>query len=182
MGKVLLLDLDDVCACHNERWVERFYEKTGILLDREEWSSWDLHEVYSESITKSLYEILQEPGFFRYLQPKSGCVEGVRTLYEVGFEIVFVTASPPTALYEKYEWIEEYFPFISKSNIVLTQRKDLVYGDILVDDGPHNLLRSPAKTKIVFDHAYNRHLQQFQRVKDWNELVRILRDYMEVGA
>lgn len=174
MKKVLLLDLDDVCACHNERWIERFQEKTGTLLNRDEWNDWDLHEVYPEEITKPLYEIIEEPGFFRCLRPKEGCIDGVRLLFQKGFEIVFVTASPPKALYEKYEWVEEYFPFIPKSNLILTQRKDLVYGDFLVDDGPHNLLTSPAKTKVVFDHAYNRHLKQFPRVKNWDELIGFL--------
>lgn len=171
---ILLLDMDDVCACHNERWVESFFQKTGITLNSDEWTGWNLAEIYPEDMIEPLYSILKEPGFFRHLEPKEGCVEGIKTLLEHDFDIVFLTASPPHAYQEKYEWLEEHLPFVPKPNLVLTHRKDLVHGDFLVDDGPHNLLDSPAKIKIAFDHAYNRSLTQFPRVKNWNELVPFL--------
>ena len=50
---------------------------------------------------------------------------------------IFIASTPPWSRPEcwghKREWIEEHFPWL-KRKIILTHRKDLLIGDILVDD------------------------------------------------
>ena len=118
-------------------------------------------------------EINREPGFFRFLPAKEGAAEGIKKL-SYKYDIVFVTASEPYAYEDKYYWVKGNLSFLDKPNLVLTHRKDLITGDIFVDDGPHNLLKSNAKTKIIFDHPWNRQVTQGQRVSDWDELVDLL--------
>ncbi len=172
--KVLLLDMDDVTVDQSLTWIKHLYEKTGILYDREEWTQWNISNYLPQDVSRMIFEeINKSPGFFRKLPPKPGAIEGVGKLSYL-YDIVFVTASDHYAYEDKYFWIEENLPFLPKPNLILTHRKDLVAGDILVDDGPHNLLNSPAKTKIVFDNPWNRHLTQFPRVYHWRELLDLL--------
>ena len=52
------------------------------------------------------------------------------------FDIFIATTQPwsrPNVWGEKREWIEEHFPWL-KRKMVLTHRKDLLIGDILIDD------------------------------------------------
>ncbi|HJV45967.1 MAG TPA: hypothetical protein VJ824_09635 [Bacillota bacterium] len=172
--KTLLLDMDDVIVDQSLTWVKRIYEKTGIHFNREEWTDWQLSNHLPSDIVHLIFEeINKEPGFFRYLPPKEGAIEGIREL-SCYYDIVFVSAGEHYAYQDKYYWIEDNLPFLPKPNLILTHRKDLIIGDILVDDGPHNLLSSPVKTKIVFDGPWNKQLTQFPRVHRWEQLVELL--------
>lgn len=169
--KVLLLDMDDVTVDQSSAWVKRIYEKTGRIYDREEFKTWDISSILPSEISRMIFEeINKEPGFFRHLPAKEGAIEGIEKLAAY-YDIVFVTASEHYAYQDKYFWIRENLPIFSKPNLVLTHRKDLIAGDIFVDDGPHNLLKSPAPLKIIFDHPWNRHISQFPRVHNWSQLV-----------
>lgn len=174
MGKpVLLLDMDEVVVDFTRAWIDRFREKTGISLNREDWEAWDLKRILPDDVFHGFVATLREPGFFRHLPPMDGAIEGIKELNEQ-YDIVFLTASSQYAYNDKYHWIEEHLSFVNKPNLILTHRKDLVIGDYLVDDAPHNLLQSPAKTKIIFDAPWNRKLTQFKRVRNWGELTLFL--------
>ncbi|WP_027416841.1 5' nucleotidase, NT5C type [Aneurinibacillus terranovensis] len=172
--KVLLLDMDDVTVEQSLTWIQRIHEKTGVLYDRENWTEWDLSKILPPELCQLIFEeINKEPKFFYNLPAKEGAIEGIKILKDY-YDIVFVSASEYYAFIDKYNWIEENLPFLPKPNLILTHRKDLVIGDVLVDDGPHNLVKSPAKKKIVFDKPWNRKITQFQRVKNWGELLKTL--------
>ena len=53
------------------------------------------------------------------------------------FHEIFIASTPPwnrpKVWGEKREWIEDHFPFL-KRKLILTHRKDLLIGDILIDD------------------------------------------------
>lgn len=170
---VLLLDMDEVVVDFTRAWINRFRDKSGITLNREDWVAWDLKRILPEEVFEGFVATLREPGFFRHLPPMEGSIEGIRQLNE-RYDIVFLTASSQYAYNDKFHWIEEHLPFVTKPNLILTHRKDLVLGEYLVDDAPHNLLSSPAKTKIIFDAPWNRNLTCFKRVKNWGELVQFL--------
>jgi 5'-nucleotidase len=172
--KTLLLDMDDVTVDQSLTWVKRLYEKTGVLYNRDEWAGWQLSNYLPSDVVHMIFEeINKEPGFFRQLPAKEGAIEGIRQLCDY-YDIVFVTASEHYAYEDKYYWIVENLPFLPKPNLILTHRKDLIMGDIFVDDGPHNLINSPVKTKVIFDGPWNRHLNQFPRVHHWNQLIELL--------
>ncbi len=171
---ILLLDMDDVTVDQSLTWIKRIQEKTGILYQWEDLSNWDLSSVLPQEITHIIYEELnKEPGFFRSLPAKEGALEGIKEL-SFFYDIVFVTASEHYAYQDKYYWIRENLPFLNKPSLVLTHRKDLIMGDIFVDDGPHNLQKSTVRIKIMFDHPWNRHVTHYPRVTHWNQLVDLL--------
>jgi 5'-nucleotidase len=173
----LLLDMDDTTVDQSLVWVEKVYERTGILLEREKWTQWDLNTILPSEIVQMIFaEINQEPGFYRQLRAKPGAIQGIRTLHKI-YDIVFVSASEHYGYADKYRWIEENLPFLEKNNLILTHRKDLVIGDILVDDGPHNILASPSQIKIVFDQPWNRQLTNYPRVSNWKQLTNLLMKY-----
>ena len=72
---------------------------------------------------------------YRNLDVIEGAIEAVAKL-NADHE-VFIASTPPWTRPEvwghKREWIGEHFPYL-KRNIILTHRKDLLIGDILIDD------------------------------------------------
>ena len=98
-------------------------------------------------------------------------VDTLKYLYEKGHDLVVVTAVPANSrqcAWEKIEWVEHYLPFIGYDNFVATRRKSVVNGDLLFDDGPHNLREFTGKT-CAMDAPYNRKAHADYRVHNWSE-------------
>ena len=72
---------------------------------------------------------------YRNLDVIDGAIEAVAKLN--ADHDVFIASTPPWTRPEvwghKREWIGEHFPYL-KRKIILTHRKDLLIGDILIDD------------------------------------------------
>ena len=174
MKPILLLDMDDTTADLKHAWSRRILERHGFYTDPEKWTDWNLKNVLPREEAEAMYEVLREPGFFRHLAPLPGAMAGIRTLHK-HFHIIFLSKGDKYCYRDKHEWIEEHFPFLLPDHhLILTGRKDCVIGDYFVDDAPHNLYQSPARTKIVFDAPWNRHVTEFPRVRNWRELVNLL--------
>lgn len=75
---------------------------------------------------------------YRNLDVIEGAIEAVAKL-NADHE-VFIASTPPWTRPEvwghKREWIGEHFPYL-KRRIILTHRKDLLIGDILIDDSKY---------------------------------------------
>ena len=80
--------------------------------------------------------------FLRYLsknpKPVKGAIEAIKKLEESGkYEMVIVTTAPwgnTESNTHKREWIEKHFGELFEKQMVITHRKDLIYGDYLIDD------------------------------------------------
>ena len=65
-----------------------------------------------------------------------GAKEAVNELLEMGHDLFIATTPPwnhPDAWGQKRHWVEKNFPAL-KRKMFLTHRKDLLLGDILIDD------------------------------------------------
>ena len=72
---------------------------------------------------------------FRSLDVIPGAGEALRQLNQ-DFDIFIATTPPwsrPKVWGEKRDWIAEHFPWL-KRKLIFTHRKDLLIGDILIDD------------------------------------------------
>ena len=69
----------------------------------------------------------------------TGAKEAVRKLAANGHDLFIASTLPwnnPSAWGQKRNWINEHFPDL-KRKIILTHRKDLLIGDILIDDSTY---------------------------------------------
>ena len=75
-----------------------------------------------------------------------------------------------------------YFPFLSWNQVIITGRKQMIRGDVLIDDGIHNLEGGNYR-KILFTAPHNRFYDAeangMIRVHTWEEVVRIIDDMEE---
>ena len=84
------------------------------------------------------YKLSKRPDLvvnYRTLPVMEGAIESVDKL-NADHE-VFIASTPPWTRPEvwghKREWLEEHFPYL-KRKLILTHRKDLLIGDVLIDD------------------------------------------------
>lgn len=73
---------------------------------------------------------------FSKFEPMPGAKDAVKELIDMGHDLFIATTPPwnhPSAWGQKRDWVEEHFPAL-KRKMFLTHRKDLLMGDILIDD------------------------------------------------
>ena len=101
----------------------------------------DINQLEGQARSKKVREVcLSKPYFFQTLPPITGAIEAVKRLFEL-YEVYFLSTpmwEVPTSYTEKRLWVEEHFGVLAEKRLILTHRKDLVIGDILIDDRPNN--------------------------------------------
>ncbi len=157
MDEVLCRFLDRLVRVHNLEHTERFENQLRVK-DIVEWK-----------LPDKLVQIYHRPYFFRYLEPYFSVVKCLNELLEQDYEIVIATNAQHNGsiVDDKVAWIREHIPDFNLSNVIFTDRKELINCDILIDDAPHYLERFPGIT-IAMDKPYNEHVKTDLRVYDNN--------------
>ena len=73
---------------------------------------------------------------FSTFEPISGAIDAIEKLIDMGHDLFIATTPPwnhPDAWGQKRNWVEKHLPSL-KRKMFLTHRKDLLKGDILIDD------------------------------------------------
>jgi len=73
---------------------------------------------------------------FSTFEPMKGAIDSVKKLEEMGHDVFIATTPPwnhPDAWGQKRNWVEKHLPTL-KRKMFLTHRKDLLIGDVLIDD------------------------------------------------
>ncbi len=169
----LLIDMDGVCAKTIEHWLQLYNVKYFDNLVNADIKRWNVHEFVKPACGMAVYHLMEKEGFFAELDPMEGVAEAFDELTALGHDLIIVTAAPRggrTALYDKVRWAKKHLPNFDTKNMIATHRKDAVIGDLLLDDGGHNIEAFPGRT-CVFDQPWNQGVESTFRVKTWAEFV-----------
>jgi 5'(3')-deoxyribonucleotidase len=133
----VLVDLDSIVVDLWTPWAARYNERTGDTLTIEQITDWGVSAAKKRG---ALFGVLKDPGFFASLRPFPGALQGLKAIADAGHRVVIVSAGRSYALSDKVEWVEKHLPWLDiETSLVLTFAKELVVGDVLFDDGPHNV-------------------------------------------
>lgn len=178
---ILKFDMDDVKALFGKSFINLYNNTYNDNLTSEDMKNWDMTTFVKPEVGAKVYELLKEPGLFRFLEPSPDAQNVIQRLINKGFEILVVSDSPaghsftdfqsnPTKFAnpadDKRAWLLEHFPMISKENVIFCSQKDLVRGDILIDDKPDTFLihQKMGMDVLLMDRPYNRHIETSNRV------------------
>lgn len=82
------------------------------------------------------------PGFFQDLEPLPGAIEAVKSLIDDDRYDVYILTAPsymnPYCYMDKRIWIEKYFGIDFCKRLIICYYKNLLDGDILIDDSEKN--------------------------------------------
>ena len=174
------LDVDDILYDCNAYALARLNREEGIdpPLDIEDIRGWG--EKQGDVDRRIRY--FSDPAFVASQPIFAGAKEFVSKLSRVA-EVFFVSAVPAACMSARALRLREDFPEVPEQNILLGTRKDLVHLDILLDDGAHNISKSPAAYPVLFRKPWNRHLSGLLSVtsyEDFLHLVDILREASDI--
>lgn len=175
----ILIDLDDTMEDFLPRWVQSInykYNKDVKVMDIHEW---DIHSIYPDLTYEELLEPLQTIEFWEGVQAKPDAPKYIRLLQKDGHVIRVVTSSHYTTLDRKIDcMLFRLFPFLSWDDVVVTQDKGQLKGDVLIDDNPA-FMDGFDGVKLLMDAPHNQLEHTITRVYDWKEIYDIISSLAE---
>lgn len=183
---VLGVDLDGVCGDHSTAFRGVVAHELGIPLgslpeqttwDYEEWGLTDLEFARLHRLA------VLDHHLFRTMPVMPGCADTLWRLSDAGVWIrlithrLFVNWGHAVAVADTVAWLDE--AGIPYRDLCFLGQKPQVEADAYLDDAPHNVeaLRSTGAAVVVFDQAYNRHLDG-PRARSWSEVEALVMELM----
>ena len=162
--------MDEVMADALAEHLTRYNRDHAEQIKREDLHGKWLWDVVSVDRHGALEGYLRSEDFFSALAVMPESQRVMRRL-QMNYEVFIATAAMevPTSFQQKYEWLEQHFPFIPASHIVYCGDKSILRADYLIDDNPRQLKRFKGEG-ILFSSPHNADVKGFKRVKDWLEV------------
>ena len=178
----ILVDMDDTLEDLCTPWVQYLNEKYGTAVTTEDIKDWAIAKVFPTLTREQVFEPLAKEEFWERVKPLPEAYKNIRKLKYDGHRIFIVTASDPIiSVPMKLEKVLfRYFPFFTYNDVIITTQKQLICGDVLVDDAPHNL-ENGNYMRILMNAPHNRFFDEKSigavRACDWNTVYRLISEY-----
>lgn len=177
----VLVDMDDTIEDLLGAWVAALNEKHGLSVDKENVTDWDVARFFPTLTKPQVFAPLYSEDFWRTVKPIDGAADALQQLIDDGHTLYVVTSSFHENLSVKMtDVLFRYFPFFKWDDVIITSHKQLVKGDVLVDDGVHNL-EDGEYFKVLMDAPHNRSYDAesagMHRVMDWEQAYDIITQY-----
>lgn len=158
----ILVDMDDTIESLASAWVDYLNARHGTTTKLTDITSWDISKAFPTLTNEQVYAPLFEDDFWDWVKPIDGASEVLQKLIADGHKVLIVTTSNYHTLASKMERVLfKYFPFLTWNDVIITSHKQLVNGDILIDDGIHNL-EGGNYFKILMTAHHNKNMMQKQ--------------------
>lgn len=185
---VVLLDMDSTVydlLTPTLSWVNKIYDKQLTPADITEWR-WDKkHSVTSVSLKVAPEVFWNMQNTYLNLKPIEGSIQAIEEVSKWrGVRQVFLSSANFKYATEKFQAVDRDFPFIGSKDVLLTGgNKDLVNGQVLVDDGPHNLEQFSGYKILADLHRapYCKYPQADYVMTDWKDYPRIINNLLNKG-
>lgn len=134
--QITLLDVDGPCALFDLTTIKAVNPNITEQNMRE-LDDWDIFKLFNPEELKRCYKLLEDPQFWMSLPANEPAQRAVSKIREIGGKVVFVT-SPWDGCkewdYTRRLWLKKHFDAKGREDVIITSAKDLVYGELFIDD------------------------------------------------
>ncbi|MCQ2052387.1 MAG: hypothetical protein MJZ03_00355 [archaeon] len=170
-------DFDDVLINFCEVWISLINEQNNTNVQMDDVKSWNISEVFPSLTKEQIYKPLYETEIWERVTPLPGAVNGLQRLIEDGHQVSIATSSHYKTIATKVDKVLlRYFPFFDLDNLIVIKHKQLLSGDVLIDDGMHNLIDGSYKG-ILMSAPHNLSCElkdNIYRAYDWDEIYQLV--------
>jgi len=165
----LAIDMDEVIADPIAKFIALYQRDYGIELPNQLEPGKEIYELVPPEVNQKWYQYINEPGFFRDLAVIPQSQEVIRAL-QTRYEVYIVSAAMefPNSLTDKWQWLQQHFPFIGWQQIIFCGNK-IIDADILIDDRIKNFATFQGR-KLLFTSPHNLLIDDYERVNSWEEV------------
>lgn len=168
----ILVDCDDTIWDLLDAWLDFLNKKYDKKVRAEDVLYWDMSLAYPDLEKQQIYEPLTDESLWKSVKPKFDAIKYIALLCQEGHEIYFVTATDYRNIQFKVKLLETYFPDVPICNLIITHHKNLIKGDILIDDYINNFKERDCG--ILFTAPYNKEIDVrnygLHRCDNWEEI------------
>lgn len=170
----ILVDMDDTIENLCEVWVNYLNELYHTDVSLNDVKEWDMTKAFPTLSHSEIYAPLSDECLWKRVTPLPGAIENIKRLIDDGHKVVIcTTAHPDTVGIKLNNVLFKYFPYLTYDDVIITSKKQLIRGDVLVDDAPHNL-EGGDYFKILFtaphNQSYNARENGMFRAYDWKDV------------
>jgi len=163
----ILIDMDEVMADAISRFLEWYERDFGVRYTKEDLKGTKLSEIVPEEQRNIVKNYPHQKGFFKDLPLIPNSREVIEELYN-RYDVYVASAAMEFrySLEEKFEWLEEHFPFIHWRRRIFCGDKHLLKADVLIDDHEFNLSTFEGRA-IMFTASHNIYETKYERLDNW---------------
>lgn len=140
---ILLFDVDGTVVNTPELWLNWISSKTQHKFPIEKMKHYESFDEQIKTISTNLdlYDFWRQSDLYDNLVPYKKAIDAYQDYKSRDNKIVFVSHSNifPEHIRSKKAFLRKYFP--DHDGFISTDKKEMVRGDVLVDDCPHHLLK-----------------------------------------
>lgn len=173
---VILVDFDDVLINTGPSWVSVLNEKHGTNVSYDEVVEWGMDKFFPTLTHDEIYEPLVTGEVWSRVSPIPGARETIERMISDGHDVYIVTSSSLNTIGKKWnEVLQKFFPVIHHDKVIVAQNKQMIRGDVIIDDAPFNI-RGGCTFGILFDTPHNRgnDAKGLFRATSWNEIYKFV--------
>ena len=173
MHLTLLIDMDDVLENLVQCWTQALNARYGTSVLEKDITSWDIAAFFPSLTKAQIFDVLYDKMFWHTLCPIQNAPEVIKRLIKDGHKVRVVTASHYGTIEPKIKRFLALYPYLKWEDIIITSDKSVIKGDVMIDDGTHNL-ENTSCVKLLFDrphnHTYPAEENGMVRMQTWDEI------------
>jgi len=184
----IIVDQDEVLAQFVQAILDRWNRENGTSWQRSQVDMWRMETVLGKTrdgrdAEGLIDQWMCEPGFFEDLEPMPDAIWGFNELRKE-HDVLVATSIPEVAVNAfdgKRRWMRKHFPDWSMKNFISCSRKGSLQGDVIIDDGAHNIEDwrrcHGSEVALLLDAPWNQHVETSHlvwRAYGWRQLVTLV--------
>ena len=168
----ILIDIDNTLCDNMGAWLGIYNAYANDIVRQSDIKDWNIEQYLKPEYVEFFWEKALTQSY-KVSKPFPNAKMVINDLLVCHHEITYVTAG---VCVEKMNWMYEWgftegkHPLAPK-NIIIAYKKDWIYGDLLIDDGLHNVI---SRRSILFDQPWNQGDVQCPRAKNWEDVEDII--------
>lgn len=177
----ILIDMDDTIEYLTPAWIAWLNERYGTSVTEDDIHDYDMTKAFPTLTMQQVCEPLFSVGLWYTVKPVPGARYAIERLLNDGHEIYIVTSSNLRTIDTKIRQVLfKYFPMIDADHVIVSRKKQIIRGDILIDDYQENLIGGDY-LKIMITAAHNRDFDvsgtDINRCDNWDEVYELVTWY-----
>jgi 5'(3')-deoxyribonucleotidase len=178
----IFVDVDDVVLNLLKEWLRLYNLDYGENLKPSDIKDWYVHKFVNPKCGNKIYDYLSLPKLYDNVLPFPHALSTINYLRdELGHRIIFATKEVEmrNVSYRKFERLEQLGFNPNFNDYVEIKDKSLLLGEVLVDDGIHNVTSFVGRG-LLFTRAHNEAFEWKDRVSSWDEVKSVIEEMTRV--
>lgn len=154
---IINIDIDNTVNDFLEQFIFQFNAVTGRNITNDDITSYWLSECTGVPYDTLSTLFFKNNQFYAAFSPLPYSQDAVKALMDAGHTVRFVTAINYEVITSRLDFVRRFFPFMDiQKQLIVTEHKEFIYADIVVDDSVDNLKNVNGDCKfILFKQPWN---------------------------